>query len=199
MFAFIRKYTGAQRKWPIRLPLPPIESRIFLLRGRKVFLGIAEQSAKALPLKMPVVGQNFGQTFPAHGFHGNTVREAVAFVREQQQPGLLLLSMIVALDRKGEKLWNYHGEQIPRSAELRKQLQRWADDSKAEHGLRFPLPGAGRRPHGATAIGWIAPVTRSPRWSRAMRNAGGLRSRIATPSGLFVRSSPGSRLRRTDS
>src|SRR5450755_2874047 len=43
-------------------------------------------------------------------------------------------AMIVALDRKGEKLWNYHGEQIPRwSAEHRKQLQRWADDSKAEH------------------------------------------------------------------
>jgi hypothetical protein len=32
-------------------------------------------------------------------------------------------AMIVALDRKGEKLWNYHGEQIPRwSAEHRKQL-----------------------------------------------------------------------------
>jgi hypothetical protein len=57
-------------------------------------------------------------------------------------------AMIVALDRKGEKLWNYHGEQIPRwSAEHRKQLQRWADDSKAEH--RPNVPFARRREEAA--------------------------------------------------
>jgi hypothetical protein len=57
-------------------------------------------------------------------------------------------AMIVALDRKGEKLWNYHGEQIPRwSAEHRKQLQRWADDSKAEH--RPDVPFARRREEAA--------------------------------------------------
>jgi hypothetical protein len=47
------------------------------------------------------------------------VLEGVLFVRTTAD------AMIVALDRKGEKLWNYHGEQIPRwSAEHRKQLQR---------------------------------------------------------------------------
>ena len=53
-------------------------------------------------------------------------------------------AMIVALDGKAEKLWTYHGDQVPRwSAEHRKQLQRWADDSKAEH--RPVVPFAERR------------------------------------------------------
>jgi hypothetical protein len=53
-------------------------------------------------------------------------------------------AMIVALDTKGEKLWHYHGDQIPRwSAEHSRQLKRWADDSKAEH--RPCVPFAQRR------------------------------------------------------
>jgi hypothetical protein len=43
-------------------------------------------------------------------------------------------ALLVALDAKAGKLWTYHGDQVPRwSAEHRKHLQRWGDDSKAEH------------------------------------------------------------------
>jgi hypothetical protein len=57
-------------------------------------------------------------------------------------------AMIVAGDAKSEKLWTYHGEQIPRwAAEHRLQLQRWAEDSKAEH--RPHVPFAQRREEAA--------------------------------------------------
>ena len=42
--------------------------------------------------------------------------------------------MIVALNAKDEKLWEYHGDHVRRwSAQHLALLQRWSDDSKAEH------------------------------------------------------------------
>jgi hypothetical protein len=41
---------------------------------------IAEQRPEAFLLKMPVVGENFGQPFLAHRLHRNAVCQAVAFV-----------------------------------------------------------------------------------------------------------------------
>jgi hypothetical protein len=56
-------------------------------------------------------------------------------------------AMIVALNAKDDTLWTYHGDQIPRwAAEHRKQLQNWADDSKAEH---RPTPPFFERRHQA--------------------------------------------------
>jgi len=47
-------------------------------------------------------------------------------------------ALIIALNEKSERLWIYNGDQIPRwIAEHRKQLQRWAQDAKAEH---LPVP-----------------------------------------------------------
>ena len=47
-------------------------------------------------------------------------------------------SLIVAVNEKDETLWSYHADQIPRwAAEHRRQLQRWADDSKFE---QRPVP-----------------------------------------------------------
>lgn len=55
-------------------------------------------------------------------------RADTLFVRSEAE------SIIVALNVKDEKLWTYNGDQVRRwSAEHRDQLQRWADDSKAEH------------------------------------------------------------------
>ena len=49
-------------------------------------------------------------------------------------------ALLVALDAKAGKLWTYHGDQVPRwSSEHRKHLQRWADDSKAEHRPGVPF------------------------------------------------------------
>jgi hypothetical protein len=42
---------------------------------------IAEQRTEAFLLKMPVVGENFGQPFLAHRLHRNAICQAVAFVR----------------------------------------------------------------------------------------------------------------------
>lgn len=48
------------------------------------------------------------------------------------------LAMIVALNEKDDKLWIWNGDHIKRwSEEHRKQLQRWADDTKAE---QRPVP-----------------------------------------------------------
>jgi len=35
---------------------------------------------KSFLLKMRVIGKSLDQTFSAHGFHRNTVRQAIAFV-----------------------------------------------------------------------------------------------------------------------
>lgn len=57
-------------------------------------------------------------------------------------------AMLIGLDSKAEKLWTYHGDQVPRwSAEHREQLQHWADDSKAEH--RPDVPFQARREEAA--------------------------------------------------
>lgn len=46
--------------------------------------------------------------------------------------------LLTAVNMKDEKLWQYHGDQVRRwIAEHEKVLQRWADDSKAEH---RPIP-----------------------------------------------------------
>jgi hypothetical protein len=42
--------------------------------------GSAEKGAKPFLFKMPVVGENFGQTFPAHSLHRNTIDQTVTFV-----------------------------------------------------------------------------------------------------------------------
>ena len=48
-------------------------------------------------------------------------------------------SLLIALNDKGEHVWRYHADQSRRwTAEHRRQLQRWADDTKAEQ--RF-IPG----------------------------------------------------------
>lgn len=48
-------------------------------------------------------------------------------------------SLLMALNDKGERVWSYHADQARRwTAEHRRQLQRWADDTKAEQG---PVPG----------------------------------------------------------
>jgi hypothetical protein len=51
--------------------------------------------------------------------------------------------LLVALNAKEHRLWNYHGDHILRwSAEHRKQLQRWSDDEKAE---QRPVPPFAQR------------------------------------------------------
>jgi len=57
-------------------------------------------------------------------------------------------SLLVALNAKDERLWALHGDHVVRwSAEHRRQLQRWADDSKAE---QRPVPSfAARRAEAA--------------------------------------------------
>jgi hypothetical protein len=51
--------------------------------------------------------------------------------------------LLLALNEKDETLWKYYGDQIVRwSAEHRRQLQRWADDSKAE---QRPVPSFSER------------------------------------------------------
>src|ERR1035438_5081891 len=52
--------------------------------------GSAKQGAKTFLLKMPVVGENFGQPFPEHRLHRNAIRQAVALVGPRPvelQPG----------------------------------------------------------------------------------------------------------------
>lgn len=47
-------------------------------------------------------------------------------------------SLLIAVNLADERLWIYNGDQLRRwSAEHRKQLQRWAEDAKAEH---RPIP-----------------------------------------------------------
>jgi hypothetical protein len=47
-------------------------------------------------------------------------------------------SLMVAVNGKDKELWKYHADQIPRfAAQHRRQLQRWADDSKFE---QRPVP-----------------------------------------------------------
>jgi hypothetical protein len=58
-------------------------------------------------------------------------------------------SLLVAVNEKDEKLWSYHADQVRRwSEEHRKQLQRWADDSKFEQG---PVPAFTQRREEAAA------------------------------------------------
>jgi hypothetical protein len=58
-----------------------------------------------------------------------------------------------------------------------------ARSAKRSIGRTCSLPCTGRRLRGATATGWIAPVTRSPLWWGDMRSDDGLRrSNIATRS-----------------
>jgi hypothetical protein len=52
-------------------------------------------------------------------------------------------SLLVALNEKDQRLWIYHGDQLRRwSAEHRRRLNRWADDSKFED---RPVPGLSAR------------------------------------------------------
>ena len=80
-------------------------------------------------------------------------RDAMARRQRDQRTGTLVVRtdperMIVALNMKDEKLWEYHGDHILRwSVEHRAQLQRWADDTKAEH--RPVPPFAERREQAA--------------------------------------------------
>src|SRR5450755_3050705 len=87
LFGLSSLLSGSTLSAKKKCPTPPANHLRFRLKaafsssaGRRSFLGIAEQSAKALLLKMPVVRQNFGQTFPAHGLHGNTISQAVGFI-----------------------------------------------------------------------------------------------------------------------
>lgn len=60
---------------------------------------------------------------PAHADRSGTL-----FVRTDSQ------QLLVALNAKDEKLWEYHGDQAQRwEIEHRKNLQHWADDDKAEN------------------------------------------------------------------
>ncbi len=43
-------------------------------------LGSAKQNLKAFLLEMPVVRENAGQSFIAHGLHRNAIRETVSLV-----------------------------------------------------------------------------------------------------------------------
>jgi len=53
-------------------------------------------------------------------------------------------SLVIAVNAKDQQLWHYHGDHLRRwAAEHRKQLQRWADDSKYE--ARPDVKFAGRR------------------------------------------------------
>jgi ParB/RepB/Spo0J family partition protein len=70
--------------------------------------------------------------------HAVSVRELGQWIRQQGLDTLLVRStaesLIVALNAKDEKLWVYNGDQIRQwSAEHRKRLRRWSEDSKAEH------------------------------------------------------------------
>lgn len=48
-------------------------------------------------------------------------------------------SLLIARNDNGERVWSYHADQARRwTAEHRRRLQRWADDTKAEQG---PVPG----------------------------------------------------------
>ena len=52
-------------------------------------------------------------------------------------------SLLVAINSKDEKLWEYHGDHLRRwSAEHARQLKRWADDSKFE---QRPVPSFAER------------------------------------------------------
>jgi hypothetical protein len=58
-------------------------------------------------------------------------------------------SLLVALNIKDEKLWTYHGDHLKRwAAEHQLQLQRWADDQKAE---QRPVATFSARREAATA------------------------------------------------
>jgi hypothetical protein len=69
--------------------------------------------------------------------------------RQEERTGVLTVrtstdSLIVAFNAKDERLWIYNGDQLRRwQAEHQRQLQRWAEDTKAEH--RPIAPFAERR------------------------------------------------------
>jgi hypothetical protein len=75
-------------------------------------------------------------------------------VRQIERAGILMArtgpeGLLVALNGKDEKLWQYHGDHIVRwSAEHRNQLRRWADDTKAEE---RPVPSFAVRRQNAAA------------------------------------------------
>ena len=48
--------------------------------GREIGLRITKQRAKTLLLEVPVIGERFGQAFPAHRLHRNAIDQALTLV-----------------------------------------------------------------------------------------------------------------------
>ena len=59
--------------------------------------------------------------------------------KKEQRVGMLRVrtdadSLLVAVNRKGERIWRYHGDHVRRWASAHaRQLQRWRGDAKADH------------------------------------------------------------------
>jgi hypothetical protein len=52
-----------------------------LIRSHTLKIRVPEQSTEAFLLEVPVIRQRLSDTLPAHGLHGNAIRQTVAFVR----------------------------------------------------------------------------------------------------------------------
>ena len=72
----VRRIRATPESSAARLRRPSVSR--FRRFGRKT--QSTEKGVKAFLLKMPVVGENFGQPFPPHRLHRNAIRQAVALV-----------------------------------------------------------------------------------------------------------------------